>query len=426
MQSAALAAAGAALPWHGTRAGGRSGNALPGRIVIWEDLNASSGGTVDLAVVKQMVDGSLMALTGHGDAVTALESILPGLDATKKVTFKVNCINATVPTRWEVVRAITDLLAQTCGGAYPPGNITIFDKSYGADPRLVNSGYTAVNFPGVNIVANHNPDPNTLIEVSPGVTVQLSSHIVNCDYLINAPVLKNHGQPDKRWTLAFKNHIGSVSPVTCHTPNPRLLNISAHPGVRDKTALILLSGIHGVWLNGPGGGIGNWVNTFPEESTPNLVMLSTDPVALEHWGIDLINHERDAWGYTAYYLPYCEDAAGLPWNLGVFDFSQHQVITTLPAPGNLSARATGSGGVLLQWSGVTGAAGYRVYRSTDPYFEPDPWGGSNLLGETTFVSYTDPTGSGDPTTNYYYIVRARRAIWESPDSDRAGAFDFGT
>jgi uncharacterized protein (DUF362 family) len=423
ISSAALATVGAALPFREAAATTRSGNTLPGRIVIWEDLQASSGSAVDLTVVKQMVEGSLVALTGQANPVSALESLMPGLDTTKRVTFKVNCINPTVATRWEVVRAVTDLLRQTCGGAYPPGNITIYDKPY-PNPNMTNSGYTAANFPGVSIVPNQSPDPNTLIEVAPGVTVQLSSHIVNCDYLINAPVLKNHGQSDKRWTLAFKNHIGSVSPVQCHTPNPRLLNISASQHVREKTRLILLSGVHGVWLNGPGGGIGNWSNTFPEEGTPNLVMLSTDPVTLEHWGIDLINKERAAWGQTVYYLPYCEDAAGLPWNLGLFDFSQHEVVTNLAAPSNLSVRLTGTGAVYLQWAVVPGASKYRIYRSTDPYFRPDPWTGANLLAETTFLSYTDPAGAGDPSTNCYYVVRAYRACWESGDSVRVGAFDY--
>jgi uncharacterized protein (DUF362 family) len=387
--------------------------------VIWEDLEASSGSTVNLTVVKQMVDDSLAALTGQADAVSALQWLMPGLGGATKIAIKVNCINGTVPTRWEVVKGVTDRLLDA---GVTPANITLFDN------RNINGyfGFTAARFPGMVLATGHAPDPNTQIQVATGVYVQLSSHIVNCDYFINAPVLKNHGQTDKRWTLAFKNHIGSVSPVTCHTPNPRLLNISASQHVREKTRLVLLSGIHGVWLNGPGGGIGNWSNTFPEEGTPNLVMLSTDPVTLEHWGIDLINEERAAWGQTVYYLSYCQDAAGLPWNLGVYDFSQHEVVTSLPAPGNLSARLTGTSGVHLQWTGVSGATKYRVYRSADPYFKPDPWGGANLLGETTFVSYTDSSGAGDPATNYYYLVRACRALWESGDSDRVGAFDYQT
>lgn len=420
MQTAAMAAAGAALPVRGwAESSPRSGNVMPGKIVIWEDLGASTGSTVNLATVKTMVESGLRALTGQPTALSALESLLPGLDTTRRVTFKVNCIDGSVRTRWETVRAITDLLRQTCGGAYPPANITIFDNR-----PITSYGFNSTNFPGVTIATGLNPDPATLIEVAPGVNVQLSSHIVNCHYLINCPVLKDHGQSDKRWTLAFKNHIGSVNPVTCHTPNPRLLNISASPHVKEKTKLILLSAIHGAWENGPTPGyIPSW-NLFPEEGMPNAVMLSTDPVTLEHWGIELINRERALHPPTeVYYLPYCQDAAGPPWYLGVYDFAQHEVVTNLPAPEALAAQPGAMGGIQLSWSAVTGAAKYRVYRSTSPYFTPDPFGGSNLLGETTSTTYLD-SAAGGPGTNYYYVVRAYRAIWESADSPRVGAYGF--
>ena len=81
---------------------------------------------------------------------------------------------------------------------------------------------------------------------------------------------------------------------------------------------------------------------------------------------------------------------------------------------------------MLQWSGVTGAVNYRIYRSADPYFEPDPWGETNLLAETGSSMYTDSEGAGDPDTNYYYLVRAYRACWESANSPRVGAFDIQT
>ena len=420
IQTAAMAAAGAALPVRSWAGPPRSGNVMPGKIVIWEDLGASSGSTVNLATVKTMVENSLMALTGQSTALSALESLLPGLDTTKRVAFKVNCINGSVATRWETVRAVTDLLRQACGGIYPPANITIFDNR-----TITSYGFNSTNFPGVTIATGVNPDPATLIQVAPGVTVQLSSHIVNCDYLINCPVLKDHGQTDKRWTIAFKNHIGSVSPVTCHTPNPRLLNISASEHVREKTKLILLSAIHAIWTGGPGGSPGSW-NLFPEEHTPNAVLLSTDPVTMEHWGIELINKERASHGSTVYYLPYCEDAAGSPWYLGVYPFSDHEVITNLPAPASLTTQPGSTAGVQLTWPAVTGAAKYRVYRSTDPNFTPDPFGGSNLLTETTSTSYTDAAAGSDPNANYYYVVRAYRAIWESPDSPRVGAFAYST
>ncbi|MBN1424660.1 DUF362 domain-containing protein [Candidatus Fermentibacteria bacterium] len=424
IQTAAMAAAGATIPVRNWGEPTRSGNVMPGKIVIWEDLGASSGTSVNLVTVKTMVENGLMALTGQPTALSALESLLPGLDVTKRVTFKVNCLGTYVPTRWEMVRAVTDLLRQTCGSLYPPANITIFDN------RGIGSfGFNSTNFPDVTIASGANVDPTTTIEIAPGVTVKLSSHIVNCDYLINCPVLKDHGQSDKRWTLAFKNHIGSVygsssDGTNCHAPNPRLLNISASPHVKEKTKLILTSAIYGVWNGGPNpGGPSSW-SLFPEELRPNSIMLSTDPVTLEHWGIELINRERASQGYPVYSLPYCQDAAGPPWYLGVYDFAQHEVITNLPEPASLEAQPGAMGGVQLSWPAVSGAAKYRVYRSTNPYFTPDPFGGSNLLGETTATSYADPAAGVDPSTNYYYIVRAYRAIWESPDSPRVGAFAF--
>jgi hypothetical protein len=387
---------------------------LPGRIVIREDLNATSGAGVDLAVVKQMVDQTLLDLTGEADAVSALESLLPGLNATKKIAIKVNCL-FTTNTRWEVVRAVTDNLRLMLGGTFPAGNITIFDNNY-----IGGDGFTAANFPGV-VLGGHNPS-GTQVWVGDR-NVYLSSYIVNCDYLINCPVPKDHS--GHRWTLGFKNHIGSVDPVMCHSYEPRLLTLAASPHLRDKTRLLVLTGLYGKYDGGPTGGEDTW-SLFPEEQTPNLVMLSTDPVTFEHWGIRLINEERALHPpLTIYPDTYCEHAESVH-GLGVYDFAEQNVITSLPAPATLTARRQGATGVKLQWSPVTGAAKYRVYRSTDPYFEPDPWGGSNLLTEPVFATYTDPSGAGDPNTNYYYVVRAYRACWESADSPRVGAFDFGT
>jgi hypothetical protein len=413
LKSAALAAAATSLPLQVAARGGRSGNSLPGRIVIREDLDATLGAGVDLTVVKQMVDQGLMDLTGEADPVSAMASLLPDLDMTKKVAIKVNTLFST-NTRWEVVRAITDNLCQMLGGTFPPGNITIYDNT-----SISGDGFTTGNFPDM-VLGGH--DPSTT-EVWVGDRyVNLSSYIADCDYLINCPVLKNHS--GHRWTLGFKNHIGSVDPVSCHSYEPRLLTLAASPHVKDKTRLLVLSGIYGVYNIGPGGTPQSW-DLFPEEHTPNLVMLSTDPVTFEHWGIRVINEERVLHGNTIYSDTYCEHAETV-YDLGVYDFAEHELITSLPAPASLSARATASGGVLLQWPGVTGAAKYRVYRSTDPYFEPDPWGGSNLLAETTFTSYTDAAGAGNPSTNHYYVVRAYRACWESADSQRVGAFDFAT
>jgi uncharacterized protein (DUF362 family) len=418
MKRAALAAAGASVHWPTFAAVSRSGNALPGRIGIIEDLEASTGSNVNLDVVKQMVDAGLMELTGCPNPIMALESLFPGLTASKRITLKVNILNHQVPTRWEMVKGITDRLVQMLNGTFPPGNITIFDKVPSGFPStMAGCGFTAENFPGIVISDESYPDT----EVWVGDTnLLLSSHIANCDYFINCPVLKDHHQSSKRWTLGFKNHIGSVSPMTCHSYEPRLLSLSASPHLKDKTKLVMTSAIHAIYTNGPEGPAQGW-SLFPEELTPNLIMLSTDPVTSEHWGIHLINEERAIHGITVYQDTYCQHAADQPYDLGVYDFADHDINTSLPAPEDLTASDTGSG-TTLSWSPVSAASKYAVFKSADPYFTPDPWNGSNVLGETTGTSFFDPETS--PDSPRYYIVRAFRACWYSPDSARVAVFPF--
>jgi hypothetical protein len=420
LKSAAILAASASFPSHDASAAPRSGNVFPGRIAIEENLDATTGSTVNLTAVKDMVDHGLMALTGEANAVTALESLFPDLDAGKRIAIKVNCLCHEVPTRWEVVRALTDNMRLMIWGTYPPGNITIYDFDNGSS--IVACGFTAGNFPDINITGDHDPDPGTQVEVEPGVWLSISSHIVNAAYLINCPVLKGHYAPF-HWTVGFKNHIGSISPVQCHSYDPRLLTLNASPQFKDKTKLLVLSALHGMYTGGPWGVPESWI-LFPEEHTPNTVMLSTDPVAFERWGIYLIDEERQEHGLTIYDHGYCQNAAESPYDLGIYDFSRQEILTSLPAPETLTVSPAGVGGALLNWSAVTGAAKYRVYRSTNPYFTPDPWSATNLLTETTGTSYIDPAGTGNPNVNYYYIVRAFRACWESADSLRVAAFDY--
>lgn len=57
----------------------------------------------------------------------------------------------------------------------------------------------------------------------------------------------------------------------------------------------------------------------------------------------------------------------------------------------------------LSWPHVTGAAQYKVYRSSDPLFTPAP---SNLLGTASDTSFTDVNVAGLPATRNYYIITA--------------------
>jgi len=88
--------------------------------------------------------------------------------------------------------------------------------------------------------------------------------------------------------------------------------------------------------------------------------------------------------------------------------------TILNAPTNISANVLSSSSVTVSWSSVSGATGYRVYRSTSfsgSYFQ--------VGNGTSSTSYTDNNVS--PGTTYYYTVSAYNSNVESSRSSSISA-----
>src|SRR5581483_2119933 len=84
-------------------------------------------------------------------------------------------------------------------------------------------------------------------------------------------------------------------------------------------------------------------------------------------------------------------------------------------PGNVTA----TGGVLqiqLSWTTGTNVTSYNVYRSTVSGFTI---ASSNLIGNTTALSYTDTSVTAG--TTYYYLVTGVNTTQESPPSNQASA-----
>jgi len=89
---------------------------------------------------------------------------------------------------------------------------------------------------------------------------------------------------------------------------------------------------------------------------------------------------------------------------------------------------------LLEWTEISNAVGYHVYRGSTPVFTPDKSGGSNRIAEN--VTDTDPVntgvqwsdtnaGVGTADLNYFYIVTAiNGSAVESENSNVVGDFDY--
>ncbi len=64
-------------------------------------------------------------------------------------------------------------------------------------------------------------------------------------------------------------------------------------------------------------------------------------------------------------------------------------------------RQPASNNMKLDWSAVSGATVYYVYRDSNPLFTPGP---GNLLGSNTSNTYTDVGAVGLPAVKYFYII----------------------
>jgi len=87
--------------------------------------------------------------------------------------------------------------------------------------------------------------------------------------------------------------------------------------------------------------------------------------------------------------------------------------TQLNAPSGLTATVNSANSITIEWSRVSNATGYRIYRSTNSS------GTYTLIGTSTTTSYTD-TGLSASTT-YYYRVSTYNSNGEGSQSNPASA-----
>jgi uncharacterized protein (DUF362 family) len=301
--------------------------------------DATTGWEVNQEPVDQMVQAAVRELAGIADTGEAWKSFFPGIDATKKVSVKINLACGDVPTHPEVVNAIIDgLLMMDLGGqTLPPENITIWD----ADNAFfcAQTGY-AINYGGVGVQyygtdhAGVGYDPAITCTIThPGshYTYHHPSKIISqrCDYMINAGVIKDHSEAGV--TLCLKNNYGSFDGVYStythasagYARSITALNAFLRDSVGNKTKLFLIDATLGLYTGGPG-------YTPPGHTAPNWayksLLVGNDPVAIDRIGTVKINAERAAHSVAAVNPVYIATAADPPYSLGTDELSQIDLV----------------------------------------------------------------------------------------------------
>ncbi|MBN1581877.1 MAG: DUF362 domain-containing protein [Anaerolineae bacterium] len=211
-------------------------------------------------VLEQMIDAAVMALTGYADAAAAWASLFAPHE---RIAIKVNTIMATAETSVPLVMAVAERL-QAVG--IPAGQIVIFDRSTN---ELNYAGYP-VNQDGPGVCC-YGTDGNYASGWSiSGVDIKLSNILLDCDALINMPVLKQHGYTGI--SMALKNHYGTFDkPARFHAGiDSAMPELNALPPIQERTRLIVGDMLKIMLGDG-------WTRRVLGDA----IVMSSDPVALD-------------------------------------------------------------------------------------------------------------------------------------------------
>ncbi len=237
------------------------------RVVCTRHAGVWAGDALVPEVIGEMLDASIVTLTGLDDPDVAWASrFAPG----ERAAIKVNTIGgSSFWTHLPLVMAVAERLQRV---GIPPEQIVIFDR---VTSELENAGFP-VNRDGPGVRCYGTDWKYTEKWTLMGEEIGLSDVLVNCDALINIPVLKTHSMSGI--SFAMKNHYGTFDrPGSFHGSRivRALAELNALPPIKDRTRLIIgdaLTIVHGSWGSAEIG---------------DSLLMSLDPVAHDSVGLDM-------------------------------------------------------------------------------------------------------------------------------------------
>lgn len=189
-----------------------------------------------------------------------------------------------IPTQPKLVDAITSSLIELGVNA---NNIIIYDMW---KKNLTDAGYILnKSIKGVRCIGNDDEgwgyDHENYIQYE-AKKIALSRILLQCDHLINVPVLRVHMDP-YGVTLSLKNHFGSLEkPKEFHADHfvKGCTALNNHPAIKEKQCVNIIDCLYGFW--------GSVTTTFVRDFLFNGLVVSKDPVAADYMGTRILNEER--------------------------------------------------------------------------------------------------------------------------------------
>jgi hypothetical protein len=243
---------------------------------VWQD------GKLVPEALRRLLDASITALTGLADARSAWAALFRPHE---RVAIKVNAFqNSLVWTHHPLVTALTDCLKEA---GVPPAQIVIYDRQ---SSELQNAGF-AVNYSDPGVRCRGNDGRYTRGWSIADVPIGVSRVLLECDALINMPVLKTHG--DGGISFALKNHYGTVDPL------PLLHGTKFDPAITQLNALAPIIGRSRLIIGDVLGICLHEERSWPfwrEEVPGDTILVSYDPVAVDTVALRLFAEALKAGG----------------------------------------------------------------------------------------------------------------------------------
>jgi uncharacterized protein (DUF362 family) len=255
------------------------------RVVVARDpMLRGTGATVDSRRMESLLDRAMQALFDRDHPIEAWKKLVrPG----EMVGLKVNTLGGRgVSSNLQLVEAICERLQEAGINA---GDIVVWDR----DSEEMEHGGFHLSMGGnrVQYFGTDRVDYEEDLVAYGSVGSRLSKILTQrTNVLINVPVLKDHDGAGV--TIALKNMYGVIHNPNKYHPNgcdPYIADLNMLPEIRTRMRLTICDATTAMYDGGPG--------YKPEHSWKcNALLVSQDPVALDHTGWQMIERKRAEMG----------------------------------------------------------------------------------------------------------------------------------
>jgi uncharacterized protein (DUF362 family) len=251
------------------------------RVIVARDPQLrGTGSTVEFGRVAALLDRVMLVLTGHKNPADAWRMLVrPG----ETVGLKVNALGGRgISTNVQLVAAVCGRLQEA---GIKAGDIVVWDRD---SDELERAGFhLAMGGDRVQCFGTDRAGYEPELAAWGSVGGRLSKILTGrCGVLINLPVLKDHDGAGV--TIALKNMYGVINNPNKYHPNgcdPFVADLNMLPEIRSRLRLTICDATTAMYEGGPG--------YKPEHSwNANALLVSADPVALDHTGWRMIERKR--------------------------------------------------------------------------------------------------------------------------------------